>query len=353
MLLHNPGPTHPERPGRLRTILHDLRSAPIEATSWRSPTPAPRQALDRVHDPDYVSHILSLRGQSADLDPDTPVAPDSVDAALLAAGASINAVDALFEGRRGSAVRTTPPGFSAAVALVRPPGHHAEHDRAMGFCLFNNIAVAAAHARAKHNLDRVLIVDWDVHHGNGTQHLFESDPSILFISTHQFPFYPGTGAPDEIGTGDARGRTVNLPLPAGCDDADYAALFDLVIAPIADAFAPQLVLVSAGFDAHRGDPLGEMLLTAQGFAYFTSVLQRIADRHAGARIALFLEGGYHLEHLAASVRACIETLTGVPPVSRSGLTGADAYGATGVQAAKAALAIHSKFWNLPTIPRLS
>jgi acetoin utilization deacetylase AcuC-like enzyme len=308
MLAHNPGPGHPERPERLRAILDDLRRRPIDGTRWATPSPATPEALALAHDPGYVSSILSLRGQSTELDPDTIVSPGSIDAALLAAGAAIQTVDALMS-------RDT----DSAVAIVRPPGHHAERARAMGFCLFNNIAIAAAHARACHGLDRILIIDWDVHHGNGTQDIFYSDPAVLYFSTHQFPFYPGTGGAHEVGEGAGRGFTVNVPLPAGIGDSEYAAIFDLVLSPIADAFAPQLVLVSAGFDAHRSDPLGEMRMSERGFAHLCAVAEEIAARHAEGRIALILEGGYNIHNLAADVRACIEVLAGreVEPIAHT------------------------------------
>jgi acetoin utilization deacetylase AcuC-like enzyme len=299
MLGHDPGPGHPERPERLQAILADLRREPIAGTRWAAPNPAPREALERVHTPAYVADLLRLRGRSADLDPDTTVSPGSIDAALLAAGAAIDAVDALMTG-----------AASSAFALVRPPGHHAEPARAMGFCLFNNIAVAAAHAKARHGCRRILIVDWDVHHGNGTQAAFYADPSVLYFSTHQSPFYPGTGGPEEIGEGEGKGFTINVPLPAGLGDGDYVAVFSLVLGPIAGSFAPDLVLVSAGVDAHRADPLGEMRLTEAGFAHLCGGVLKIAQHHAGGRVALILEGGYDLRALPACVRACANVLAG-------------------------------------------
>jgi acetoin utilization deacetylase AcuC-like enzyme len=181
----------------------------------------------------------------------------------------------------------------------------------MGFCLFNNIAIAAQHAIDAHGLDRVLIVDWDVHHGNGTQHIFESRRDVLFVSTHQSPLWPGTGSEHEHGQGEGEGFTVNAPLPAGFDDAGYVRLFERLIVPIADQFHPQLVLVSAGFDAHRDDPLGSMAMTEHGYARLCAIMLDLARRHAGGRIALILEGGYDLGGLARGVRACVETLTGV------------------------------------------
>jgi acetoin utilization deacetylase AcuC-like enzyme len=229
----------------------------------------------------------------------------------VAVGSAMVGVDAVMRGEAGS-----------AFALVRPPGHHAERARAMGFCFFNTVAVAAAHARERHGCGRVLIVDWDVHHGNGTQHIFERDPGVLFVSTHQYPFYPGTGGPGEIGEGEGRGFTVNVPLPAGCGDGDYAAVFEGLIEPIAAEFGPELVLVSAGFDAARGDPLGEMLVSPEGFAFMCGVCRRIAERFAGGKVVLVLEGGYEPAALAGNVRACVEVLAGreAPKIS-NGETG--------------------------------
>jgi acetoin utilization deacetylase AcuC-like enzyme len=288
--------------------------------------PELQRAIERVHTPEYVTSILSLRGHSAEIDADTVTGPPTIDAALVAVSAGLGAVDALMTG-----------DADAAFALVRPPGHHAERARAMGFCFFNTIAIAAAHAREKYGCERVLIVDWDIHHGNGTQHAFDRDPNVLFISTHQYPFYPGTGAPTETGAGDGQGFTVNVPLPAGCDDGDYAAVFDLLIEPIADEFAPELVLVSAGFDAARGDPLGEMLVTRHGFAYMTRVCQTLADRHADGRIALMLEGGYDPPTLAANVRACVEVLAGAegPQI---------AHGTRGREIVERVRQLHGRFW---------
>jgi acetoin utilization deacetylase AcuC-like enzyme len=243
------------------------------------------------------------------LDADTLVSPASVDAAYLAAGAAVDAVDFVC-GDPPSAGGA--PMTRHAFALVRPPGHHAERDRAMGFCLFNNIAIAADHAIAECGCKRVLIVDWDVHHGNGTQHAFEDRRDLLVFNTHQQRLFPNTGDLHETGTGEGVGFTVNCPLPPGTSDATYQAIFEYVLTPIADAYKPDLVLVSAGFDAHGDDPLGGMRVTGNGFANLCAIVRGIADRHSRGRLALVLEGGYHLGALVQSVRACVEVLTGEP-----------------------------------------
>ena len=297
MTRHDPGPGHPERPARLRAVLDALDRSAFENVRREKPKAATRAQIERVHDARYVAHIDSLRGKAAHLDADTAVSPDSVNAAYAAAGSAIAAAEAVVH----------EPG-TRALALVRPPGHHAERDRAMGFCLFNNIAVAAAHAIAELGCQRVLIVDWDVHHGNGTQHMFEERNDVLFFSSHQWPLYPGTGAMQEIGTGAGEGFTVNTPLPAGFDDAGYIALYQRLLVPIADQYQPDLVLVSAGFDAHRDDPLASMRMTETGFAAICAIVRSIADRHADGRLALVLEGGYNLAALTSSVRSCLEVL---------------------------------------------
>ena len=303
MVLHDMGAGHPERPERLRAVVDRLRDEhPLPGTRWEKPRLAPRAALERVHDLSYLDRLDGLRGYAARLDPDTSTSPGSIEAMYLAAGAAIDAVTAVV---RGDA--------SNALALVRPPGHHAEAGRARGFCLVNNVAVAAEYARAELGCERVLIVDWDVHHGNGTQHSFEDRADVLYFSTHRFPFFPGTGWLEEIGTGDGLGYTVNVPLPAFLGDPELGTAFREILVPVADGFRPDLVLVSAGFDAHRDDPLGGMQVSEEGFAALCGVVQDIATRHAGGRLALLLEGGYGLEGLAASVHACTQVLTGATP----------------------------------------
>jgi acetoin utilization deacetylase AcuC-like enzyme len=301
---HDPGRGHPEQPERLRSILRTLLQKPVAGTELSAPPEATLEELQRVHATQYVQAILELRGQTGSLDGDTAVSSRSIDAALLAAGAAAEGVRLVLDGKA-----------SSAFALVRPPGHHAVATRAMGFCLFNNVAVAAAEAHAR-GLSRVLCVDWDVHHGNGTQDAFYASNKVLFVSTHQWPLYPGTGSEREVGTGAGAGFTVNAPLPPGCGNADYGAVFAEALLPIADEYKPELVLVSAGFDAHRDDPLASMQLEDDGYAMLCGAVKAIADKHCNGKMVLTLEGGYDVEALARSVRACIEVLAGsaAPPL---------------------------------------
>jgi acetoin utilization deacetylase AcuC-like enzyme len=342
MMGHTGGPGHPERPERLRAVLDEFQRDPVVGVEFAIPRPATRAHIECIHDARYSDRVVSLRGRFAQLDPDTAVAPESVDAAYLAAGAAIEAVEAVVEspspsgrGVRGEGTRASAsdrrgaltPAIShrerkettRAFALARPPGHHAERDRAMGFCLFNNIAIAAAHAIAELGCKRVLIVDWDVHHGNGTQHAFYDRSDVLVFNTHQHRLFPDTGDLDETGIGEGAGFTVNCPLPPGMDDSVYIELYRRLLVPIADHYKPDLVLVSAGFDAHRDDPLGGMNVTESGFAAMCAIVRDIADRHAGGRLALVLEGGYNLNALARSVQACVRVLAGdtAPVISDS------------------------------------
>jgi acetoin utilization deacetylase AcuC-like enzyme len=301
---HDPGDGHPERPERLRSILRTLNAQPVAGANFVKPPRATAEELGRVHDPRYVQAILDLNGRSGSLDADTSISAASVEAALLAAGAAAEGVRMVLDGKA-----------SSAFALVRPPGHHAVSTRAMGFCLFNNVAVAAAEAHAR-GLSRVLCVDWDVHHGNGTQDAFYGSDKLLFVSTHQWPLYPGTGSEREVGTGAGAGFTVNAPLPPGCGNDDYAAVFAEALLPIADAYEPELVLISAGFDAHREDPLASMQLEDDGYAMLCGAVKAIADKHCQGRMVLTLEGGYDVDALGRSVRACVQVLAGAtaPPL---------------------------------------
>ena len=296
-IAHDPGRGHPEAPERLSAILEAFQE-PDFAAVLRLEAPLGREAdIVLVHEPSFVSAALAavpVKGHAA-LDPDTILSPGSGAAALRAVGAVTAAVDAVVAGEA-----------SNAFCAVRPPGHHAEPTHAMGFCLFNSIAIAARHAQAVHGFKRVAIVDFDVHHGNGTQTVVESDPSLFFASSHQYPLYPGTGAAGETGLGNV----VNAPLAAGSDGRVFRSAFETRILPALDAFAPELVLVSAGFDAHRADPLAGLELEEPDFAWVTARLMETAQRHCGGRLVSVLEGGYDLKALAGSAAAHLKTLMG-------------------------------------------
>jgi acetoin utilization deacetylase AcuC-like enzyme len=329
---HAPPEGHPERVGRAREMhAAAARHAAAGGRVEDAPAAAP-ETLALVHTPAYVEAFLELDGLEGALDPDTLVSPGSVASARLAAGAAVRAVDLVLDGG---------PGTRAA-ALVRPPGHHAEPGRAMGFCLFNNVAVAAAHARRR-GLARVAIVDYDVHHGNGTQAAFRADPSVLFVSSHQFPFYPGTGAAGEVGEGAGTGFTVNLPLAAGAGDADVALVYDSVVAPVLEQYRPELILVSAGFDAHAADPLGGLRVTTAGFARLTAGLAAVAERTCEGRLVAVTEGGYDLPALAASLDAMIAALGGTSGAATAAAPGMPALGEATRTAAVRHLAAH---WQL-------
>ncbi|MBI3931945.1 MAG: histone deacetylase [Acidobacteria bacterium] len=299
---HDSGADHPERAARLDAVRRGLQGAGLDGrTRLLEPRPCTREELLRVHTPEHVALVASTRGRTHRFDPDTQAGPRSYEAALLAAGAVVDAVDRVLDG-----------DLDRAFCAVRPPGHHAGRDTAMGFCLFNNVAVAAAHACVR-GLGRVAVVDWDVHHGNGTQAIFWDDPRVLYLSSHQYPFYPGSGALDEVGEGAGRGFTVNLPLPGGLGDAEYARLYRTLVLPVVRAFDPELLLVSAGFDPHADDPLAGMAVTARGFAELAAVCVEAAQGAARGRIVVGLEGGYDLEGLASSAAAVVGQLAGDPP----------------------------------------
>ncbi len=322
MQAHDPGPSHPESPARLATVLERLHRRSWPNVHWQKPTPAAREHLKNVHTQEYIERVDRARGLTGELDPDVPISADSVDVAYLAAGAGVNAIDALLTGQA-----------SRAFVLARPPGHHAEQTFGMGFCIYNNVAVAAAYTRTLPGVERVLIVDWDVHHGNGTEHLFAARDDILVVNIHQAPHYPGSGRLADAGRARGLGYTVNVPLPVGMGDGDYASIFETIVAPIAHSYRPDLVLVSAGFDPHVDDPLGDMAVTAGGFANICAQVQALADHHANGRLCLFLEGGYNLEGLAQGVTACAEVLCGAEP---SAVTPASATGRRVVELAREA-----------------
>ena len=292
---HDPGPGHPERSDRLRAVLRALDDPAFKRLERREAPEAPRAQIERVHAPRYVDFVLKNVPKSGyvAIDADTVMSPASGEAALRAAGALTGAVDAVVAG----AAKT-------AFCAVRPPGHHAEPARGMGFCFFNNIAIAARHARDVAGLKRVGIVDFDVHHGNGTQAAFWEDPTVFFASSHQYPLYPGTGAADERGAGNI----FNVPLPPGSGSAAFRQGMERDILPALDSFRPELVLISAGFDAHAQDPLANMELTEADFGWVTARLREVADRHAAGRMVSTLEGGYDLKALAGSAAAHVTEL---------------------------------------------
>ncbi len=293
---------HPERPARAEAIRDALISAGIADRGTKlAPRLVTDEELARVHAPGFIDDMAKVvPGQAGWLDPDTYFSPGTWDAARMAAGSTCQLATDVLHG-----------AYSQGLAVVRPPGHHATRDRAMGFCLFNNVAAAAAAARAA-GAARVAILDWDVHHGNGTQDIFWDDPSVLYLSVHQFPYYPGTGAPSEIGGAQAIGATVNVGLPSGAGDADYAAVFDHVFVPSLTRFAPELILISAGFDAFEHDPLAGMRVSHAGFAAMAHRLRTIAERQCRGRLVAVLEGGYDLDGLAGGMTGVLGALTGQP-----------------------------------------
>jgi acetoin utilization deacetylase AcuC-like enzyme len=298
-LEHDPGPGHPESPARMRAIMAILereeRKGALVGIERREPPRASREQLERVHTARYVDAVLGAVPESGHirLDPDTAMSPGSDEAALRAAGAAVAAVNAVIGGEADN-----------AFCALRPPGHHAEAERAMGFCLFNNVAIGACQALEVHGLARVAIFDFDVHHGNGTQHSFEREPRVQYLSTHQWPLYPGTGAREETGVGNI----VNCPLPAGTGSREWRRVVEADILAAIDAFAPELIMVSAGFDAHRADPLAMLELVEDDYGWVTARLVELARKHAGSRVVSVLEGGYDLTALANSALAHLNAL---------------------------------------------
>jgi acetoin utilization deacetylase AcuC-like enzyme len=297
-LKHFAGRSHPERPQRVEAMIemaaHLGRSGIVALT----PREATLEEIALCHDPSYVAEVERTASmQRYDFDPDTHTSPDSYKTAVLAVGGVLTAVEAVMDGAADN-------GF----AIVRPPGHHALPSRAMGFCLFNNVAIAAEYLVQRRGLKRTLVVDWDVHHGNGTQDIFYDTDSVLYFSTHQFPFYPGTGALNEVGVGAGAGFTVNAPMPATFGDAEYLRIFDEVLAPVVRQYRPEFILVSSGFDAHFRDPLGGMRVTEVGFAAMARRVKRLAAEYSGGRMVAALEGGYDLQALVDSGRIVIEEL---------------------------------------------
>ncbi len=328
---HVTPPGHPERPERAQVMSTVARAWKHAGGQLAEPRAATRDELARVHDDRHLDRIASTAGRPSMLDADTFTSPESSEIALLAAGATVQAAELAIKQKE------------IAFALVRPPGHHAERDKPMGFCLYNNVAVAAA-AMLASGIERVAIVDIDVHHGNGTQWIFYDDPRVLYISSHQFPFYPGTGAASEKGTGDGTGFTVNLPLEAGATDADYDLAYRAIAIPVLQQFAPQLTLISAGFDAHEADPLASMRMTAGGYARLLARL-RTAALASGA-LALTTEGGYDLQAL----RDCLQSALAVLDADHVAFTNEDTFleqpAPRGQRAVDAVRAVHAEHWRL-------
>ena len=297
---HLTGPDFPENPGRLDAI-----EAHLERTGLRprlvpfAASPPIDRWIAEIHTPAYIERVRRACAEGEDhIDsPDVPVSGRSAEVAGRADGDLLDLLDAIIGGHIAN-------GF----ASIRPPGHHALADRAMGFCLFNNVAIAARYLQRRHRLARILIVDWDVHHGNGTQDAFWTDPTVFFFSVHQYPFYPGTGAADESGEGAGKGTTLNCPVPAGTGDGEIVRLFEERLKPAALAFRPDFVLISAGFDSHRDDPLGGLAMTPEGFAELTRIVRAIAAETCGGRVASVLEGGYDMDGLARSVESHLRIL---------------------------------------------
>lgn len=299
---HQTGPSHPERPDRLRALSATIDEQGLLPTLQRiEPMPAELERVESVHSPAYIERVRQACEAGAKFidAPDSAICPASYDIARLAAGGLLAAVDGVMRGE-----------LANAFCAVRPPGHHAERALSMGFCLFNNVAIAARHLQQQWGLNRVLILDWDVHHGNGTQHTFEDDPSVFFCSMHQHPayLYPGTGYPTERGTGPGEGTTLNLTMMPGAGDADYRKAFEESFAPAAEAFKPEFILVSAGFDAHRRDPLAQIELSDDAFAWLSTETLALANRACNGRLVSTLEGGYDLEALATCATAHVRIL---------------------------------------------
>jgi acetoin utilization deacetylase AcuC-like enzyme len=302
-LAHRAGLGHPERPERVTAIADELRRSDLwSELDHLEPTEVARTLIEAVHDAEYVDRVAAAdRVEGSQLDPDTRAGKGSDRAARLTAGGVVQAIDRVVSG-----------AWSNAFVACRPPGHHAERAQAMGFCLYNHAAIAAAYLREHHGIERVAVLDWDVHHGNGTQHLFESDPTVFYASLHQYPHYPGTGAADERGRGDGEGATLNCPMPAGSGGPEWMGVLETRVLPALEAFRPGFVLVSAGFDAHRDDPLAGCLLDEEDYRRMTRRVVELANRSASGRIVSLLEGGYDLRALARSAAAHTEELHAAP-----------------------------------------
>ncbi len=335
-LLHNKGLEHPESPQRLAVILRALKNSSLkDSLRWLKPLEIKEEEVLPVHTASYINLLksLSLLGGGW-IDEDTFVSPPSFGISLLAVGGTVRALL--------TSVEENIPSF----ALVRPPGHHAKRDRGAGFCLLNNVACAVKYLQRKEGLKKILIVDWDLHHGDGTQEIFYEDPSVLYFSLHQYPWYPGTGRVEEKGSKAGEGFTVNVPLPAGCGDEEYITVFMEILVPIAEQFSPELIVVSAGFDAHFADPLGRMVVSPLGYFQLTNILKELSNELCGGRLAFVLEGGYDPDGLSSGVLAVIgalegwKTLEGKEELSRGPQVGAEVH-----RVIERVKEVHSKYWK--------
>lgn len=331
---HDMGFGHPESPQRLEAIYEMLEQSEFKGKFYNiAARTCQKKDILKVHSSGYFERIADTNGKDYTfLDPDTKTSPGSYNAAMLAAGGMCEAISLVVRGE-----------LDNAFALVRPPGHHAEKDRAMGFCLFNNVAIGARYAQDVLNLEKILIVDWDLHHGNGTQHSFENDSTVLYFSCHQYPYYPGSGGHGEKGIGEGKGFTVNVPLSTGYGDGEYVSIFEKLLKQIATDFSPDLILVSAGFDIHMNDPLGGMKVTPKGFACLTRSLMDIAASCCERRLVITLEGGYNIEGQRDSVKEVLKELSGMiksdieEPISRANTEMVE-------YALKPVLKIHKEYW---------
>lgn len=299
---HITGPGFPESPERLDAIINHLElSGLINELDVVEPIRKDKNFCKLVHDDEYITRVRQACELGAPIvdTGDNPISKNSYDTALLAVGGITEAVDRVFTGKANN-----------AMALLRPPGHHAEKGMAMGFCLFNNVAIAARYAQQNYEVEKVAIIDFDVHHGNGTQHIFESDPTVMYVSLHQYPFYPGSGSADEIGSGDAKGTTINYPLKAGVGDEEFTDIFNDSLSDKVLKYNPDLIIVSAGFDAHMDDPIGGLRVTTEGYHNMSKTITKIAGEVCGGKIISSLEGGYNLKALAESVAAHLKALKG-------------------------------------------
>lgn len=302
---HDPGYGHPESRERLVACINHLSAKKwFETLPKIDPIPATRHWIELIHSNKYIEkiHVACLSGASTVDSPDVGISRKSYATAVLAAGGPLKLADEIISGRNG---------ITNGFALIRPPGHHAELDMALGFCLFNNIAILARYLQKQHGLDKLAILDWDVHHGNGTQHSFEADPSVFYISIHQYPYYPGTGSYSETGTGRGKGATLNCPLPANSGNQEYEMLFREIIIPAIQAFRPECILISSGFDAHKDDPLAQMQLTTNFYGWMTERVMELADQCCQNRIISVLEGGYNLQALPRCLEAHLKKLASI------------------------------------------